>query len=110
MQSTYIASSNTATNGTALGAGDNDVTVFRVLVGLPTDTSTLTIYNISNPVNAATTNIAYKLTQPTAAAGKEWQRNIDFGAKGLQLSSGGNVVIDGTNNVTILWELTDEVQ
>lgn len=110
MRATYIASSNTSTNGTALGAGDEDVRVFKILVGLPTDGSTVTVYTISNPVNGATTNIAYKLTQPTAGAGKDWQRNIDFGSEGLPLSTGGNVVIDGTNNVTVLWELADDSQ
>lgn len=110
MINTYIASDNTATNGTALGNSGEDVTVFKILVGLPTDGSTLTVYNISNPVAGASTNIAYKLTQPTAAAGKDWVREIDFGKYGLPLSGGGNVVINGTNNVTVIWGLTDNSQ
>jgi len=108
MRSTYIASSNTATNGQALGAGEEDVRLFKLLIGLPTDGSTVTVYTITNPVNGATTNIAYKLTQPTAAAGKDWVREVDFGKKGLPLGQGGNIIIDGTNNVTALWELADD--
>lgn len=108
MRSTYIASSNTATNGQALGAGEEDVRIYKILIGLPTDASTVTVYSISNPVYGATTNIAYKLTQPTAAAGKDWVREVNFGEKGLPLGAGGNVIIDGTNNVTVLWELADD--
>lgn len=108
MRATYIASSNSATNGTALGAAGDDVRVYRLLVGLPTDSSTVVIYDISNPVGGASTNIAYKLTQPSAAAGKDWVRSVDFGPEGLPLGSGGNVVIDGTNNVTVIWDLTDD--
>ena len=109
MNVTYIASSNTATNGTALG-GDTarDVVVWQILVGVPTDGSTVTVYSITNPVAAATTNIVYKLTQPTAAAGKDWVRSVVF-EHGLPCNEGGNVVIDGTNNVTVLWDYLDEV-
>lgn len=110
MRATYIASSNTATNGAALGAVDEDVRVFKILVGLPTDTSTVVVSNITNPVSGATTNIAFKLTQPTAAAGKDWVREVDFGPFGLPLTSGGNVEINGTNNVTVLWESADNAQ
>jgi hypothetical protein len=107
MQVKYIASSNTATNGTALGTATQDVRVYKLLIGLPTDTSTVVFYEISNPIGGATTNIAWKLTQPTAAAGKEWVREVDFGPHGLPLNQGGNVVIDGTNNVSVIWDIAD---
>lgn len=107
---TYQAASNTATNGTALDAGGNDVSVFKLFVGAPTDGSTVTLYTINNPVGGASTNIAFKLTQPTAGAGKDWVREVDFGPHGLPLGQGGNIVIDGTNNVTVLWALTDNSQ
>ena len=110
MFATYVASSNSATNGTALGSAGQDVRVFKLLVGLPTDASTVTLYTISNPVGGASTNIAYKLTQPTAGAGKDWVRSVDFGQYGLPLGDGGNVVIDGTNNVTVVWGYADNSQ
>ena len=36
--------------------------------------------------------------------------NVDFGEFGLPLNQGGNVVIDGTNNVTVVWALADNSQ
>src|SRR3990167_7277757 len=103
MTATYIASSNVDDNGTALGADNEDVRVFKLLIGLPTDGSKIRLYNQINPVGDATTNIAFQLTQPTAAAGKNWVREVDFGPNGLPLTEGGNIVIDGTNNVTVIW-------
>lgn len=103
MTAKYVASSNTATNGSAIGTAGQDIRIFKILVGLPTDGSTLTIYNGTNPVVASSTDIAFKLTQPTAAAGKEWVREVDFGPLGLPVADGGNVTIDGTNNVTVVW-------
>lgn len=109
MFATYIASDNSATNGTALGAAGQDVRVLRIKIGLPTDTTTVTVYDITNPVSGASTNIAFKSTQPTAAAGKDWVRDIDFGPRGLPLAGGGNVAINGTNNVTVIWDLSANV-
>lgn len=108
MNVTYIASSNVATNGQALGSDTNrDVVVWQIIVGAPTDGTTVTVYNITNPIGGSSANIAYKLTQPTAGAGKDWVRSVEF-PKGLPLNQGGNVVIDGTNNVSVIWGYMDE--
>ena len=103
MKYTYIASSNTATNGTALGVDDQDINVYKIIFGLPADGNVATLYDISNPVNAATTNIACKVTQPTAAAGKDWVRMVDFGPEGMRLGEGGNLITDASQ-VTVLWD------
>lgn len=110
MFATYVASTNEATNGVALGAAGQDVRVYKLLVGLPTDGSKVRLYNITNPIGTSTANIAYQLVQPTAAAGKDWVRVVDFGEFGLPLTDGGNVVIDGTNNVTVIWAIADNSQ
>mgnify|MGYP003395350219 CR=1 FL=1 len=110
MIATYIAGDNTATNGTALGVAGQDIRIYRILVGLPTDTATVTVYDISNPVNGATTNIAFKLTEPTAASGKDWVREVNFGEYGLPITGGGNVIIGATNNVTVIWAVADNSQ
>lgn len=110
MYATYQAADNTGTNGTALGVAGQDIRVYKLLIGLPTDGSTVRLYNITNPVVASSTDIAYKLTQPTAAAGKDWVREVDFGPYGLPLTGGGNVTIDGTNNVTVVWAIADNSQ
>lgn len=112
MQVTYISASNTATNGTALGSGEQDVRLFKLLVGAPVNAANITVYSISNPVNGASTNIAAKITLPTFST-----TNInpglfvlDFGPKGLPLSQGGNIVIDQTLQLSAVWGLADDEQ
>jgi hypothetical protein len=107
MKATYIASDNTATNGTALGAADQDVRIFKLIFGLGADAEYATIYDISNPVTGATGNIVTKITQPTAAAGKDYFQVVDFGPDGLPVQSGGNIVTDASQ-VTVIWDLADE--
>jgi len=110
MNVTYIPSSNTATNGVALGADSNrDVIVHKILVGLPVDGGAIVVSTITNPLNGATTNLAAKLVQPTAASGKDWFRMYDFGPAGLPLNQGGNVTIDQTMNVSVIWDYLDQV-
>lgn len=104
MNVTYIASSNTATNGTQLGGSANqDIKVYKIIFGSPADGKYATIFDKINPVTGATTNVVAKITQPTAAAGKDWVRMVDFGETGLPLGNGGNVVTDGTD-VSVVWD------
>lgn len=109
MNVTYIASDNTATNGVALGAAGQDVRVWKVIFGNPADGKITTFYTITNPVNGASTNIAAKVTQPTAAAGKQYVNSQDFGPYGLPLNEGGNVITDGSQ-VTVVWSVADNSQ
>lgn len=109
MFTTYIASDNTATNGVALGAAGQDVRVYKVIFGSPADGKVTTFYNITNPVNGASTNIAAKITQPTAAAGKQYVNSQDFGPYGLPLTDGGNVITDGSQ-ITVVWGIADNSQ
>lgn len=108
MRYTYIASDNTAESasyaGVPLGADNQDVVIYKIIWGVPSDTHYITIYDKYNPVLNSTTNIAAKITQPTAAAGKDWVREIDFGPQGLHLGEGGNVVTNG-NQITVIWDL-----
>ena len=105
MQYTYIHSSNAATNGVALGADNQDIRVFKIIFGLPEDGKYVKLFDKINPVTAATTNLAAMITQPTAAAGKDWVREVDFGPDGIRLGEGGNVVTDAAQ-VTIVWGLS----
>lgn len=111
-RSTFIPSSNTATNGVALGGAEDDVRVFKLLIGLPVNAGNVFIYSISNPVNGATTNIAAKITLPTFSTTNTnpGLYVVDFGTEGLSLGQGGNVIIDQTMNVTVLWDLNDDAQ
>lgn len=103
---TYVASDNTAANGTALGVAGSDILVLGIVFGNPADGKITTLYNITNPVNGATTNIAAKVTQPTAAAGKQYVNYQSFG-EGLRLGEGGNVITDGSQ-VTVVWKDVDD--
>lgn len=112
MIATYQAGSNTSTNGTALDAGGNDIRVFRVIVGAPVSAGNITLYSINNPVNGASTNIAAKFTLPTFSATNvnPGLYTIDFGPYGLPLNMGGNIIIDQTMQVTVIWALADNSQ
>jgi len=103
MYATYVPSSNTATNGVSLGAAGQDVRVYRVIFGLPVDGAYVALFNSATAVGGATANLAAKIVQPTAAAGKDWVRMYDFGPEGLPLD-GGNVQTDNTMNVTVIWD------
>ena len=102
---TYIASDNSATNGTALSVDNADVIVYRIIVGNPSDGGYVHLFDKVNPVAGATTSVVVKITQPTAGAGKDWVRDIDFGPDGVKLGEGGNVVTD-ESDVTVIWGLS----
>ncbi len=112
MNVTYQSASNTATNGTALGAAKQDVIVYKVMVGLPVATGNIILYNKSVAFSGDTSNIAFKATIPAAVSYQYTNANgnkteWDFGPNGLQLD-GGNLMIDQTMQVTVLWEPKDE--
>lgn len=113
MKTTYIASSNTATNGTALNSDVSDVRLYRLIVGAPVASGNIIIYSISNPVNGSTANIAAKFTLPATlpTTGAITSGNvIDLGPFGLPLNEGGNIIIDQSMQVTAIWELADNSQ
>lgn len=111
MITTFAPSSNTATNGVALGTDANrDVVVYKVVVGAPVSAGNIVLYNITNPLGSSTANIAVKITLPTFST-----TNVnpgfyvaDFGPYGLPLPQGGNLQIDQTMNVTVIWGYLDE--
>ena len=100
----FRSGDNTATNGQALGAAGQDVRIYKILIGLPVDGKYVAVFNSAVAVGGATANLAVKVTQPTAAAGKDWVRELDFGPEGMEVD-GGNVQINDTMNVTVLWDL-----
>lgn len=101
-QYTYIASDNTGSNGVALGDDNQDIAIYQIHFGAPSDGDSLYIHDKINPVSGATTDIAFRFTQATHAAGTDFMRVIDFGEKGLQIGEGGNVNTDASQ-VTVIW-------
>ena len=106
----YIASDNTAKEATqageALGVDNQDIIVYKVIFGTPSDATYLKIYDKVNPILNSTTSLAAFITQPTAAAGKDWVREVDFG-EGLHLGEGGAVVTNASQ-VTVIWAPLEE--
>ena len=118
MRVTYIASDTTAGDAQTLGAAGQDILVKKIIFGLPSDGAITIIYNKSSAYGSASgigsvasDNIAAKITQPTAAAGKDWVREIDFttgDSQGLQLD--GGAVHTNSSQVTVLWEVADQTE
>lgn len=119
MFTTFQAGSNTATNGTVLASANSavnetDIRVYRMIVGTPVANGQIWLYNISNPLNASTANIALKVTFPSSLATGQPPIVYDFGSAaqgaGLPLNEGGNIIIDQTMNVTVIWGIADNSQ
>lgn len=113
MFATYQAASNTATNGTAIGAAGQDIRVYKVYIGAPVASGNIYLYNITNPLNGSTANIASKTTLPASlpTTGALSSGNVlDFGPYGLPLTDGGNIIIDQTMQVTVIWGIADNSQ
>lgn len=107
MRHTYLAAANSTGDAQVLGEAGEDIRVYKVLIGLPVDGGAVTFYNKRVAYTGDTNSIAAKITQPTAAAGKEWVRSFDFGPEGLPLD-GGSFHADQTMQVTVLWEPESE--
>lgn len=112
MRVTYQAGTNTATNGTALGQAGEDIRVYKLIVGAPVSTGNIYFYTITNPINGATANIASKITLPTFSTTNvnPGVYVVDFGSEGLPLGEGGNIIIDQTMQVTVIWNLASDTQ
>lgn len=112
MRTTFAPSTNASTNGVALSNAGDDVRVFKLIIGTPVNAGNIWLRNITNPISASTANIAFKTTLPTFSTTNVNPGLIvvDFGSEGLPLNEGGNLEIDQTMNVTVLWELADDSQ
>ena len=112
MYSTYVAADNSAGDAQVLGDAGKDIYVWEILFGNPADAKILNLYNkrvapghASGMGSVSTTDVKVQITQPTAAAGKEWFRQVSF-KKPLQLD-GGSFHTDGSD-VTVIWEYVDD--
>lgn len=113
MNVTYVASTNAVGDAQVLGAAGADIYVRKVIFGNPTDAGVTNFYNkrvapghASGMASVSTTDCVMQITQPTAGAGKDWVRVIDFGDTPLQLDGGS--FHTNENDVTVIWEPVDE--
>ena len=127
MRFTYIASANNAvttatlsdgsslsTAGQPLGNVGQDVLVYKILIGLPVANGNIVVKNksLAGAFATDTSDTAFKFTIPATLGSSYTNVNgttnvIDFGDKGLQLD-GGNVQIDQTMQVTVIWKFKDD--
>lgn len=116
MRVTFIASDNSAGDAQVLGAAGEDILIKKIIFGDPSDGKICHIYNkrvagghASGMGSVSTDSVVARIVQPTAGAGKDWVREVDFtsgGKGGLQLD-GGSVHTDD-DDTTIIWEVADQ--
>lgn len=117
MQSTYF---NTATSGTTPAVAINaanptaPIVVRKIIIGNPTGSATLVLFNIGNALSNNTTQIAYNKTFPATLSNVP-ETVIDFRASsqagggsaeedGLFCQTGGSLAISTGLQVTVLWD------
>ena len=102
---TFVRLANNTTNGIALGVDNQDINVHKIIVGAPVGGGIVRLYDISNPVNNSTTNMAFMLTFPTFSTTNinNGPYTFDFGEDGIRLGEGGNIMADGDMQVTVVW-------
>lgn len=113
MNVTYVASNNSTGDAQTLGVAEQDIFVRKIIFGNPTDGGITNFYNksvapghASGMASVSTNSLVLQITQPTAAAGKNWVREIDFGLAPLQLDGGS--FHTNENDVTVIWEPVDQ--
>lgn len=113
MRVTYVASDNSAGDAQVLGDAGQDIYVRKIVFGNPADGKITNFYNkrvapghVSGMASVSTTDAVLQHTQPTAAAGKDWTREINFTDAPLQLD-GGSFHTDASD-VTVIWEPVDQ--
>lgn len=116
MRHTFVASDNSTGDAQVLGAdNDQDILVKKVIFGTQADGKIVRFYDkrvapghASGIGSVSSDALAAHIAQPTAAAGKNYDRVVDFtgpDCAGLPLN-GGSFHTDASN-VTVLWEVAD---
>lgn len=102
---THVNAANSTTNGTALGADNEDITVYKLIIGKPVAAAVIRLFNIQNPIGTAETNLVMKLTLPATlpTTGARLVEEVSFGEGGIRLGEGGNISIDQDVEITVLW-------
>lgn len=115
MRKTYVASTNAVGDAQVLGDAGEDIYVRKIIFGNPTDGAITNFYNkrvapghASGMGSVSVTDAVMQITQPTAAAGKDWVREIDFKDAPLQLDGGS--FHTNENDVTVIWETVNEAK
>ena len=100
--------SSISTAGLPLAKAGTDVVIYKIFVGIPVGGGNIVLKNKALAMAFATdtSDSAFKYTYPatlTSSYQYVYPTTFDFGEKGLTLD-GGNVQIDQTMQVTVLWD------
>jgi len=108
--------STLSTAGQPFGDAGQDVVIYKILVGLPVANGNIVLKNkaVTGAFATDTSDIAFKMTIPATISYQFTNANgnsnvVDFGVKGLQLD-GGNIQIDQTMQVTVIWQTLSEAK
>lgn len=125
MKATYIGSANNttatvtmydgstlSTAGQPLGVPGTDVVIYKILIGVPVGSGNIVVKNkaVAMAFATDTSDNVFKYTFPatlTSSKQYDYDTDIDFGIKGMQVD-GGNVQIDQTMQVTVLWDFAPQ--
>lgn len=121
-----VTYSDAATSGTTpaiqvdanQAAGDSgDRVIKKIIVGKPVAGATLTVFSINNALANNTTQVIFKYTFPTFAAGAPASDQFNFVTgenaashaqiDGLVLPGGGSFVTSSAMQVSVLWDLPE---
>src|SRR5258708_8022288 len=112
MRKTYMAATNSAAGGVALDQTGGDVEVVKLIVGNPTTSSNIYLYDENNVGNVTnTTGLAAKLTIPASLATGQLPFVIDLtdaNGHGITLGMGGTVAIDASLQLTVVWDYAQQ--
>jgi hypothetical protein len=127
MHYTYIGSSNNtvatatlsdgstlSTAGQPLGDAAQDVYIYKIIIGVPVASGNIVVKNkaVTGVIATDTSDIAMKITIPGTISSSYtymYSNVYDFSAQPLQVD-GGNVIIDQTMQVTVIWQPVSEAQ
>ena len=126
MHVTYIGSSNNtvatatlsdgstlSTAGQPLGDANQDVYIYKIIVGLPVASGNIVVKNkaVTGVIATDTSDIAFKATLPGTInyqGSYTYPTVYDFSDQTPLQVDGGNVIIDQTMQVTIIWQPVSE--
>jgi hypothetical protein len=128
MHVTYIGSSNNtvatatladgstlSTAGQPLGDATQDVLIYKIIIGLPVANGNIVVKNkaVSGILATDTSDIVFKATIPgtiSSSFSYAYPTVYDFGDQTPLQVDGGNVIIDQTMQVTVIWQPASEQQ
>lgn len=109
---TAVSGTTAATAVDAQAGSDDDRVLCKIMVGKPVAGASIVVYHNNNAYFGATTNIAFKYTYPTFAAGTPASDQFDFTSNSVKGSNVSGMILQGSGSfttssamqVSLLWD------